>query len=137
MRKIKFRAWNKKEKIMVDLKEITPLALSFDPCLAGGGTGIYIPDHPDLEIMQFTGLLDKNGKEVYEGDIINWGDNYPSVIEWSQETCQFVCHEYYPKTSKNAQEDRWHDIPAYTNEPEVLGNLYENPELLQPKETEE
>lgn len=41
MREIKFRAWYKKTKTMIDLKEITPLALSIDPTIYGAGIGIY------------------------------------------------------------------------------------------------
>ena len=72
MREIKFRAWNKKSKIMIDLQSITPLALAIDPSIAKGGIGLYIPDHPDLVIEQYTGLKDKNGVEAYENDEIKF-----------------------------------------------------------------
>lgn len=115
MREIKFRAWNKKEKLMVDLVKITTLALSIDPSLAGGKIGIYIPDHPDLEIMQFIGLKDNNGKEIYEGDIViaNRFDNE----EW-QYTIKNIRDIPYQLTSSN------------TNYIEIIGNKFENPELL-------
>jgi hypothetical protein len=84
-------------------------------------------------IMQYTGLFDKIGKKIYECDIVRQGDNHPSVIEWNQldemiEGTGYCLHEYYPKTTK--KDDRYHTTSAYTNGLEVIGNIYENPELL-------
>jgi hypothetical protein len=66
-------------------------------------------------IMQFTGLKDKNGKEIYEGDIIT-ERKYQAVVEWDEKSLQFNCHGML-------------DGKNY----EVIGNIYENPELLEGK----
>jgi len=62
MREIKFRAWNVATKTMIDLKKMTPLALNMDT------DGLFIPFSDGLIIEQFTGLTDKAGREIYEGD---------------------------------------------------------------------
>ena len=71
MREIKFRAWNKNTKKMVCPHKLTPLALHPD-CVEM--KGVFIPFHDDYILMQFTGLLDKNGVEIYEGDVVREKD---------------------------------------------------------------
>ena len=91
-------------------------------------------DGLNCEIMQFTGLKDKNGKEVYEGDLIDVKTDkvhFISEIEWN-ETCG--CFEFQDT------ENSWCGLDAiyvYKNGQslfggfvEVIGNIYENPELL-------
>ena len=66
VREIKFRAWDKENKVM-----IYPKGILFDGRVVNFNCGILEP-FEEYELMQFTGLYDKNGKEIYEGDIIKY-----------------------------------------------------------------
>ncbi|MDO8885752.1 YopX family protein [Candidatus Oleimmundimicrobium sp.] len=114
MRKIKFRAWNELTKIMIDLKKITPLALSLDT------DGLFIPFSDGLPLMQYTGLIDKNGKEIYESDLLK--DNQGDIREVIFEDGGFWCK--YPNGQKYMPSEEFR---------EVIGNVYENSELLKEK----
>lgn len=72
---------------------------------------------------EYTGLLDKNGKEIYEGDMIRDKHYYkPVVIEWDNNG--FWCNE-----SDDTDVQGW-ILPIAENR-EIIGNIYENPELLE------
>ena len=131
-RVIKFRAWNKDKKVMVyegdfiiglggDIK-----GYSDDD---GGKSGLWEHTYKvNVILMQFTGLLDKDGKEIYEGDILASMNNDfkpPYKFEW------VVIYERGAFIADRAdkQGETW---MAYWTEKEfeVIGNIYSNPELL-------
>lgn len=112
MREIKFRAWNKARNVMVDLQKITPFAL--DASIMNMD-GVFIPFHSDLVLMQYTGLKDKNGKEIYEGDLVDSGGTNQLPL-----TIIFYAPSFMMKRS-HGQHHFIHDFV------EVIGNIYENP----------
>lgn len=78
-------------------------------------------------VMQFTGLLDKSGKEIYEGDIVNVLKHYEGDSLYQDEICETKFSDggfYFTKPGK---------LGSYFEpykECEIIGNIYENPELL-------
>lgn len=127
-REIKFRAWHKVQKQM-----FTALYLTFSGRIGvwnNNETEIdFISEYPYLELMQFTGLKDKNGKEIYEGDILesaSWTKNtrqkHPyHLVEWKG--AAWVATEYNGTMKVSPDLD-------VKNDWEVISNIYENPELL-------
>lgn len=122
----KFRAWLKKEQKMDnDVDHISWLEDELY-CIGDGIT--YMVSAEDLVLMQSTGLLDKYGKEIFEGDIVKMSKDV-----YSEPTYYEVVRHYggaYRLESKQHGCELW---LRHTN-CEVVGNIYENRELLEDKE---
>jgi len=117
-REIKFRAWNIITKQMIDLKKITPLALNIDT------DGLFIP-FSGMPLMQYTGLKDKNGIEIYEGDIVKivFADN---LIENGKIVWDFN-NSRWSWMGKDGGDGYGF---TFKNDFEVIGNIHANPELI-------
>ena len=111
MREIKFRAWDKEEQKMLDWDKFFNLDIAqvFE---SKGSWGVYP--------MQYTGLKDKNGVEFFEGDI-GWDDH--------QEVHGQVIFEN--GAFKYEWENISEDLFEATDDIEIVGNIHENPELLE------
>lgn len=137
-REIKFRIWDKVENKYIFItkrEDYDWLAVAVE--------------HPELyDVQQFTGLLDKQSKEIYEGDIVKGGVYYGWVNEkgigvikfgeWEQDGSG---HEYSTQTCFgwyiNVKESQFYNEDSFLDKEkckflEVIGNIYENPELLTP-----
>lgn len=123
MRKIKFRAWDKKRKIILDVGNIEwTKRLSIDEVWCAGDMGTLLRE--DVELMQYTGLEDKDDKEIYEGDILDNGAGDAYAITFG-EGC-FWWGVIPLNIIKRMADSELGKMKFH----KVIGNIYENPELL-------
>lgn len=123
-----FRAWLKEEKEMIDVDEIHWYRGKFE-FIGDGITFQRLAN--EVELMQSTGLKDKNGKEVFEGDIITNGIEIEDIK--NHQTLGFYTalddREYFLSSGISVE-----DFEEYADEfsqiAKIIGNIYENPELL-------
>ena len=161
-REIKFRTWFKgdepfeesweKPKMIYDVQSLYDGSI---PELGAYGSFGGLLENDDFVVMQFTGLRDKNGKEIYEGDILEIED-FRGVhireqsskdgpfrgrvgVEWREMDASFILNKNNPFNDavkkKCGQEQYDRDLPyiwdlGNVQDPVVIGNIYENPELL-------
>jgi len=128
MREIKFRAWDTKDKMMYE--EVVGIDFY-------NGVLDMHPDYlckvsmRDCVLMQFTGRYDKNGKEIYEGDYLSYNiaGNRREVAIVIQDkfgwTFELLNDGFYGDIETPIIRDKWKHIDHC----EVIGNIYENPEL--------
>lgn len=151
MREIKFRAWDKKQKRWANL-QLSEMEFTRDGLLRVGETIEYgtHAEFNDFELMQFTGLLDKSGVEIYEGDVVKFEDDFteivdpelggPTYTEYQLATVAFDCGGFgivVRNSSDYLNEGfvTFDYVNRYIGDTpiEVIGNIHENPELLEGK----
>jgi hypothetical protein len=123
MREIKFRAWLKEERKMVNVET---LFIGINRlCFGNSKTeDLFFRDFEEVELMQYTGLKDKNGKEIYEGDILFFRDeNMKYIVVW-QDTA-FIIKSI--EIRKYLEKMCWLDDTEICCE--IVGNIYENKKL--------
>lgn len=166
MREIKFRAWDRKKQTMFPVHQMQFEKLT-DQLSYISGVDIHDKDsdfhgdvfyggsvhkmtgnplQPKFELMQCTGLKDKHGVEIYEGDIVSGKDFSTAMFQhWGadiEDKSELYFIKYDAASFKlfNLQ-DRWvavldHHVMSHAKDLSVIGNIYENPELLSGGDTQ-
>lgn len=121
-RELKFRCWDVFNKEFLQEDEFTvssigdvlvePFSERASKLISGMN---YIKPENALILTQFTGLKDSEGKEIYEGDIVDYPSSIKDIRLVEIENCQFSFIQYYESA----------------NQFTVIGNIYENPELME------
>lgn len=138
MKTIKYRAWLKEQKEMVEVAEISfeneTIAYVYDNYAAEEQEwNVY--DFEEIELMQYAGLKDKNGVEIYEGDYIRFTDfdsNQGYEGEVAFKGGAFCMLHKIEGAKRSVIMATMLDVDGYI---EVIGNIYENKELLEKKES--
>lgn len=138
-RVIKFRCYHKKDERYIPLAGISfetneVVVYQEENFVDGGGNRIAPMD--DVILEQFTGLFDKNEKEIYEGDIITVNGRYPKLVKYIDRYACFCLANVAPFA------DTWIQIAPgwwqdFKSEIIVIGNECDNPELLNNHEKQE
>lgn len=123
----RYRAWLKEDKEMVDVEEINFFNGEFDFI---GDAITWMCKSDDCVLMQSTGLRDKNGKEIFEGDILGTdGGLLDGVVEYRTDLGMW--------TNSLFRYNNFERLCSIANSREITGNIWENGELLDGENTEE
>lgn len=124
MRELKFRAWDNDNNEWLNKKDVECLIIYLD-----GNYEIYrgwCIVKPDLTIEQYTGLKDKDGKEIYEGDIVRWCGGFYEIY--------FDIVQGWRGIDRRGSIPNGHTLYQMTinnvDKPNIVGNIHENKELL-------
>lgn len=137
-----FRAWKKKEKKMIQPKRLMAIGLQTEVVVEQIESGDFLVPYSipfeDVVIMQTTGTLDKNNKEIFEGDVLQ--------IDYIKAIVRFGKYRYYDNAGKDVLTGNGFYLECLNvmdpdcispyetdilDKAEVIGNIYENPEYDQ------
>lgn len=125
---IRFRAWHNTWEEMCEVKRIR-----FDD--EGNITTVLVKGEAfgsnahleEIKLMQSTGLKDKNGKEIFEKDILDYNGR-KAIVKWHGSYASFI-YEFVDELQNRTTE--WQPLFLSYYHFEIIGNVYENPELLE------
>lgn len=123
MREIKFRAWCETKKVMFTPADNTSFVIHPDGMVE---TSTFGPIKPLL--MQYTGLKDQNDVEIYESDLLKNKSGRICVVKWHEYAAMFDCEPVVIVKNDNAGGFKNN---CWSRWIEVIGNIHQNPELLQ------
>lgn len=123
----RYRAWLKKEQKMDNYIDHISWLEDELYCIGDGIT--YMVSAEDLVLMQSTGLKDKNGKEIFEGDILDYKGR-KALVRWHGSYASFI-YRFVDELQKRNTE--WKPLYLAYMKCEIIGNIYENRELLEDK----
>lgn len=134
--KNRFRAWSKQERRLIppedilaidyENEEIDVQKIYFEDGLSVE-RDIYTYGFNNIELMQSTGLTDKNGKEIFEGDILNYTGK-KALVTWHGSYASFI-YRFVGEAQKRNPE--WGPLYLAYMKCEIIGNIYQNEELLE------
>jgi uncharacterized phage protein (TIGR01671 family) len=134
MRVIKFRGWDKYFKKIVEVRSINfqLQTTKVIPTKSINKLDFYETALDNIELMQYTGLKDRNGKEIYEGDIVSFYIDFGYGDQKVKAKVVFDngSFKYENKVGSDFHKVACEDAREFNLDVEVVGNIYENSELL-------
>lgn len=132
----KFRVWVKPEKRMIETSDILSIDYEYEEVETQFVDGL--PEDRDLEnfpfedviLMQSTGLKDKNGKEIFEGDIVDYKGR-KAIVSWNGSYASFIYRFVDELNKRNAE---WNPLYLAYYHFEVIGNIYQDSGFLEVEE---
>ena len=120
----KFRAWDNWRKRM---SVVDRIYIDTEGVRLYDDFGEYWRDFRDVKLMQSTGLKDKNDKEIFEGDILDYKGR-KALVRWHGSYASFIYRFVDELQNRNTE---WKPLYLAYMKCEIIGNIYENPELLE------